>query len=206
MFWWPIAVNGRRRPRSWGPRRRVRAADDDGDLQQVPHALLVHREALEPGAGRLEGPLELRREGVRRARSAPLRRDRSARTRASITSSISRRQGVRPRQHVRGADPALCVRRTRGTTCGSARHPHQRHGARPRTARRGASPSTLIAGASYGILFTVHPGIHFPTIKSTPSPSARAHPSSTCSPQLLQPHLRFSLALDDAVLQSPASA
>jgi hypothetical protein len=73
------------------------------------------------------------------------------------------------------------------------------HGAAWRLARY-----YVLQGASYGILFTIHPNIHFPydsinaiTVSSLP----KQHPLL----RLLYPHLRFSLVLDDAVLESSAS-
>ncbi len=62
----------------------------------------------------------------------------------------------------------------------------------------------MLQGASYGILFTVHPNIHVPydpvnaiTISSLPKQHLLF--------RLLQPHLRFSLVLNNAVLESPGS-
>ncbi|APR79194.1 Hypothetical protein A7982_04541 [Minicystis rosea] len=62
----------------------------------------------------------------------------------------------------------------------------------------------VLQGASYGILFTIHPNIHFP-YDPINAITISALPKQHLLSRLLQPHLRFSLALDDAVLQSPAS-
>jgi hypothetical protein len=62
----------------------------------------------------------------------------------------------------------------------------------------------VLQGASYGILFTVHPNIHFP-YDPINAITITAVPKQHVLFRLLRPHLRFSLVLDDAVLQSPSS-
>lgn len=62
----------------------------------------------------------------------------------------------------------------------------------------------VLQGAAYGILFTVHPNLHFPfdTVNAiTKSAVPVKHPMF----QLLEPHLAFQLALNNAVLNEPAS-
>ncbi len=62
----------------------------------------------------------------------------------------------------------------------------------------------VLQGCSYGTLFTQHPNVHFPydTINAVTKGSI---PIDHLLFKLLIPHLRFSLVLDNAVLQSPAS-
>ncbi|WP_236518214.1 hypothetical protein [Sandaracinus amylolyticus] len=62
----------------------------------------------------------------------------------------------------------------------------------------------VLQGCSYGTLFTEHPNVHFPydTINAITKGSI---PTDHLLFQLLHPHLRFSLVLDNSVLQSPAS-
>jgi hypothetical protein len=62
----------------------------------------------------------------------------------------------------------------------------------------------VLQGCSYGTLFTQHPNVHFPydTINAVTKGSI---PTDHLMFQLLYPHLRFSLVLDNAVLQSKAS-
>lgn len=62
----------------------------------------------------------------------------------------------------------------------------------------------VLQGAAYGILFTVHPNLHFPfdTINAV---TKTALPTKHLLFKLLSPHLDFQLALDNAVLNSPRS-
>lgn len=62
----------------------------------------------------------------------------------------------------------------------------------------------VLQGASYGILFTIHPNIHFP-YDPVNAITISALPKQHLLSRLLRPHLRFSLVLDDTVLQSPGS-
>lgn len=62
----------------------------------------------------------------------------------------------------------------------------------------------VLQGAAYGMLFTEHPNLHFPfdAINAiTKSSMPMEHPIF----QLLHPHLRFQLQLNNAVLESPGS-
>ena len=62
----------------------------------------------------------------------------------------------------------------------------------------------VLMGCSYATLFTTHPNVHFPydTINAVTKGAIPVHHLLF---KLLIPHLRFSLVLDNAVLQSPAS-
>jgi hypothetical protein len=62
----------------------------------------------------------------------------------------------------------------------------------------------VLMGCSYGTLFTGHPNVHFPydTINAITKGSI---PVDHLLFKVLIPHLRFSLVLDNAVLQSPGS-
>jgi hypothetical protein len=62
----------------------------------------------------------------------------------------------------------------------------------------------VLQAAAYGILFTIHPNIHFP-YDPINAITVSALPTEHILFKLLSPHLRFSLALDNAVLESPGS-
>ena len=62
----------------------------------------------------------------------------------------------------------------------------------------------VLQGCSYATLFTGHPNVHFPfdTVNAVTKGSL---PTDHLLFKVLYPHLRFSLVLDNAVLQSPSS-
>jgi len=62
----------------------------------------------------------------------------------------------------------------------------------------------VMQAAAYGILFTVHPNLHFP-FDSVNAITKTALPTSHPIFQLLEPHMAFQLALNNAVLNNPGS-
>lgn len=62
----------------------------------------------------------------------------------------------------------------------------------------------ILQGCSYGTLFTGHPNVHFP-YDSINAITKSSIPTHHLIFKLLIPHLRFSLVLDNAVLQSKGS-